>query len=109
MSKVNVEMDLFAATEVMRAIQEEPTRRSKKTPCTLTVTARGEKFEDRAEYAKGDPWMPETRISDEELKDKFRIFTEKFVSIDKQEKAIDTVFDLENLGSVSELAQLLVA
>lgn len=109
MAKVKVEMDLGAAVEVMRAIQEEPTRRSKKNPCTLTVTARGEKFEDRAEYAKGDPWVPETRISDEELIDKFRIFTEKFISMDKQEKAIETVFSLENLGSVSELAQLLVA
>jgi 2-methylcitrate dehydratase PrpD len=109
MKKVKVELDLGALKEVLRAVKEEPIGRWRKCPTSISVVARGKTFDAASDYAKGDPWTKETRMSDEELKDKFRSFSNKTLRSTRIEEAIEKVFGLEKLDRISKLTELLIA
>lgn len=47
----------------------------RRCPTSLCVVARGQTFEASAEYASGDPWTPETYLSDAALEEKFLGYT----------------------------------
>jgi 2-methylcitrate dehydratase PrpD len=70
---------------------------------------RGRTFDAASDYAKGDPWTKGTRMSDEELKDKFRSFSNKTLRSTRIEEAIEKVFGLEKLDRISKLTELLIA
>ncbi|MBI2907714.1 MAG: MmgE/PrpD family protein [Chloroflexi bacterium] len=44
----------------------------RKRPTSVAITAKGKTFEGYTEYAKGDPWSPETYFTDEDIQAKFR-------------------------------------
>ncbi len=77
-------------------------------PSMVQVTARSQVFTQDVEYAK---WIsagnPEFRATDEGLADKFRANTEKVLNGAKMEKAIETIFTLEEMDDVSALTKLL--
>lgn len=110
---------------IMRRIRIEPHERAsevfaqltkqhqffKKIPTSIEVTTSGETFKDSLEYTKGDPWDPQTRMSNRELKDKFMT---NVVSVSdssawrrQAKKAIEIIFNLEELEDVKELTNLL--
>ncbi len=109
MGRIKVEANPEAFKEVLRAVREEPTKRYKRCPSSITVIANGKVFESYTEYAKGDPWVAETRISDNELKEKFRNFCQNIIRYSKIEKAIELIYKLEELDNVAELAEVLTA
>lgn len=84
-----------------------------KVPNIVTIRAKGKTFEGYGEYAKGDPWTPETFMSDDELKAKFRDMA-VWANIastswrERLEEIMETVWRLETLDDVSELTRLLV-
>jgi 2-methylcitrate dehydratase PrpD len=81
-------------------------------PTTVEVAARGKVFRERIEYAKGDPWSPESIMTDDELQGKFRI---NAINIQRQstdwkkkvDKAIELIYHLEELKDITELTNLL--
>jgi len=107
MKKVKVELEFEALGEILRAVKEDPTGKWKKCPTSVEVVARGETFDAASDYAKGDPWIEDTRMSDDEVKDKFRTFSYKTLRSTKIEEIIRNVFELEKLDHVAKLTELL--
>jgi hypothetical protein len=57
--------------------------------------------------AKGDGFSEETRMSDEELQEKFRRNSYDVIDKAKIEKVIDMVFHIEDVSDITDLALLL--
>jgi 2-methylcitrate dehydratase PrpD len=76
-------------------------------PSTLRIQARGQVFEARSDYARGDPFTPETTFDDVEIEQKFRDFCAEKLGIERTSAAIDLIRNLEGISSVHEvIAQL---
>jgi len=76
------------------------------------VIAKGRTFKARAEYARGDPWLPETKITDDELKNKFRSFASRVAESslrwrEQIEEIIEKTYCLEKIEDIAKLAELL--
>ncbi|MFA4837798.1 MAG: hypothetical protein WC749_17250, partial [Dehalococcoidia bacterium] len=69
--------------------------------------AKGQTFGAEAEYAWGDPWTPDTRMTDDEMKEKFRNMAFGLLRPDRIEMAIDTIYNLDKIGCVDELVDCL--
>lgn len=81
---------------------------SRRHAASVQIFARGTMFEDYTEYAKGDPWLPETRMTDEDLKEKFRIFSSKVLNPSNINRTIDLIFQLEKVDDINELLTSLI-
>jgi 2-methylcitrate dehydratase PrpD len=108
--KVEVEEDPDAARIISSA--EQPTYGFKRASTSLEVVTASRSFKARAEYAKGDPWLPETKMSDEELRDKFRSLASRVAESSLRwrntiEEIIEKVHNMEKMDDVSELMPLL--
>jgi 2-methylcitrate dehydratase PrpD len=76
-------------------------------PTSVTVVSRGRLLDGKTRLARGDGFSEETRMNDEELKEKFRSNSSKVISDHKIEKVIERVFHLEDVKDVWELSLLL--
>ncbi len=72
---------------------------------TEITTRQGAKYTCRVDYPKGHPLNP---MTDEELYNKFRSLTNKFLNEQQTQQLADTIFNLEELNDVSQLIRLLV-
>ena len=63
-------------------------------------------FTKQLDFPKGDPRNP---LTDVEIEEKFSALAEGVLSSDAQQRVKDTVWNLERVGSVSELMQLMEA
>ncbi|KAB2849412.1 MAG: MmgE/PrpD family protein [Hyphomicrobiaceae bacterium] len=70
------------------------------------VTTSGRTFSGHKEYAKGDPWFADTRMSDDDIVEKFTRFTRQYLSKQQAKQLINAVFNLEDIEDVRELARL---
>ncbi len=68
-------------------------------------TTDGYEFTSQLDYLKGDPRNP---LSDRDVEEKFEALAEPALSKAARRRVIDAVWNLEKLGSVSELMQMLV-
>lgn len=75
------------------------------TRVTIRTTA-GQEFTQRVDVPKGDPRDP---MSEEELRIKFDALAEPVMSADRREALRRSVFDLENVGKISDLMELCAA
>lgn len=80
---------------------------ARRLPATLSVKARGQVFEARSEWSRGDVYTPETALSDGDLERKFRDFLVDCLPRSKIEQAIDLVWTLDDLSGVEALAAAL--
>lgn len=108
--KVRVEEDPDAARIISSA--EQPTYGFKRASTSLEVTTKRKSFRARAEYAKGDPWLPETKMSDEELRGKFRSLASRVAESslrwrNRIEEVIEKVYKMEKMDDIGELMKLL--
>jgi len=69
------------------------------------TTKRGETFTKRVDTAKGSAKNP---MQPEEVVNKYRILAAKVLVADRVEKLQDTIFNLERVSDINELAALLV-
>lgn len=81
--------------------------RWEKTHSAVSVRARGQVFEARAEHAPGDPFTPATAMSDEQLFAKFRRSTELGLAAWQIDRCIEVVMKLEAQPDVRALVNLL--
>ena len=72
---------------------------------TITTTD-GDEFTKQIDYPKGDPRNP---LTDREIEEKFDALSEPVISDTGRQRIKDTVWRLEQLGSISELMALLQA
>src|SRR5438874_8588416 len=70
------------------------------------TTTDGRRFSKQLDYPKGDPRNP---LSDAEIEEKFSALAEGVLSKGAQKKLIDTIWNLEKVGSVSKLMALMKA
>jgi 2-methylcitrate dehydratase len=70
----------------------------------MIVTSDGRELTMQLDYPKGDPRNP---LTDKEIEEKFEALAEGVLSPAAQERVKDAVWNLEKLGSVTELMQLL--
>ncbi len=70
------------------------------------ATVDGRSFETRLDYPKGDPRNP---LSDGEIEEKFDALARPVLSAAGCERVKDAVWNLEKIGSVSELMEMLKA
>jgi 2-methylcitrate dehydratase PrpD len=108
MAKVKLGLDTETGLKIGQQARDEFTRRFKLSPGTgITVKARGQTFAGRCAYIPGDPWCPETRTPDSVLVEKFRAYGEPYLPKSKLDRALDALFELENVSDLTDLAQLL--
>jgi len=69
-------------------------------------TTDGRSFSKQLDYPKGDPRNP---LTDQEVEEKFAVLAEGVLSKSAQKKLKDAVWNLEQIGSVSELMALMEA
>jgi len=108
--KVEVKED--PDVERILALPEQPSYGFKRTSASVEVIAKGRTFKARAEYAKGDPWLPTTKMTDDELKNKFRSFASRVAEASlgwrKQlEEVIEKTYNLEKIDDITKLMELL--
>ena len=78
-------------------------------PTTIDIiTKDGRTFSDYREHAKGDPFDEKTRMSDEDISNKFRVYVKKLLSPDKVERLINTTFKLDEVADIHTFTSLLV-
>jgi 2-methylcitrate dehydratase PrpD len=76
-------------------------------PARVEIAARQGRFAGEACRAKGDPWWPETRLSDRELLDKLLQGCEGTLPRGEAERLFDAVMHLEKQRDVSVIGGLL--
>jgi 2-methylcitrate dehydratase len=69
-------------------------------------TADGRELTKQVDYPKGDPRNP---LSDQEIEDKFDALAEPVLPAEDRKRVKETIWELEKLGSITELMQLLRA
>jgi 2-methylcitrate dehydratase PrpD len=82
--------------------QLRTTGRIRQVPIRVTVDAKGQSYESNAVYYKGNPWSPETRLTDQEVADKFELFTRGQLGDDGAARARERVI---NLAEVTDVAK----
>ena len=71
----------------------------------VNITTRdGRELSKQLDYPKGDPRNP---LTDAEIEEKFRALAEGVLSDKAQKKLVDTIWNLEKIGSVSKLMALM--
>ncbi|MBI4188526.1 MAG: MmgE/PrpD family protein [Chloroflexi bacterium] len=72
---------------------------------TEITTRQGAKYSCHIDYPKGHPNNP---MTDEDIRDKFTALANKFMTGKQIERAIDTIYHLEELNDIGHLMELLV-
>jgi 2-methylcitrate dehydratase PrpD len=75
----------------------------RRVPTEICVRAKDHEFTARAEYAKGDPWSATSRMTDAELADKFRCFSEASLGAAKTTAAIERILRIDELDRIDDL------
>lgn len=80
MPKVTLELDEAAGPALRtKAKQAEHHRVAESGATGIVIEARGAVFEGSCGYIKGDPWAPQTRVTDDFLAEKMRAYAEPFL------------------------------
>ncbi|MBI4334588.1 MAG: MmgE/PrpD family protein [Chloroflexi bacterium] len=87
--------------DYFKALEKDPASRIG----GVEVTARGKKYAAQRNYRKGSPATPETRMTDQELEDKFRRCASGLLPARKIENACRQIWTLQQLDDVSVLMQ----
>jgi len=76
-------------------------------PSEIVIKARGKDYRGYSEYAKGHDAIEDSRLSDEEIIEKFITNASHVLSMEKSRTIIDRVMNLERLKTIRELTQFL--
>ena len=112
--KVTIEPNTQTLEVMEKDMASAVPKQPKKVPTTVEVTARGKVYRESVEYARGDPpaWVEGMEMTDDELKEKFRnqavdVLSQSDSWREKIEKSIESIYNLEKMGDITELADLL--
>lgn len=99
-SKVSIE----AHPDSRQAIAEQmlATGRFTRIPNEVQISARGQEFRESCDYVWGDPWSEDTRMTDDQLKAKYRRYAQFALPATRVERSLDALFNLDELGNIAE-------
>jgi 2-methylcitrate dehydratase PrpD len=104
--KLKVNCDILpSATEA--TISQLLAGRWVRYPHKIRVSARGKTYERSADYVAGDPFTPETLMTDEALFAKFRNFVDGRIAVDQVDRCIETVMTIEKQQTLRSLIDCL--
>jgi 2-methylcitrate dehydratase PrpD len=107
MRKIELINDPAAALVIYEEMQNPRWHgRNTRSPAVVEVQARGSTFSERVETPRGD-FGPGTRPSDEDLANKFRMFTSDIIRTDHAEAAIQKLLDLPSVQDSADLGAIL--
>jgi 2-methylcitrate dehydratase PrpD len=87
--------------DYLRMLKEDPNTRLAK----VEVLARGKTFARESKYPRGSQSLPQTRMSDDELVDKFRRNASRALPWRKLDSAVNLVLGLEAVEDVTKLVK----
>lgn len=105
--RVTVGENVDAAPVLAKLIREQGY--AEIIPTVMTVTGRGGSFTAKTDSASGDPWDVDRAVTDDDLRDKFRLFCAPHLATDKVEAAISLVRRLDDEPDLQALVSSLVA
>ncbi len=105
---VNFRQRVAVAVDPRTASTDEPAvgdgaNANRQCPTGLRVSARGQTLAASTLYASGDPWTPETYLSDAALEAKFLDYTGGVLGGDGAESALQSIQSLTNAPTVRDL------
>jgi 2-methylcitrate dehydratase PrpD len=106
--KVRMVGDPKVFQEVYDEVGNRPYPVKKIVTSIEVVTKDGKTFSGRKDYPKGDPWFAETRMSDDDMVEKFTRFTRQYLPKSQAAQLVDAVLHLEDIKDVRELTRLTV-
>lgn len=106
MHKIQLTFDPQAGNVIYEEMQQWHGR-TRKAPARVVVQARGETYEDQTEFATGDPFDDATRLTDDDLADKFRLYAGELIRKEHVERAVDMLLSASKLKDVAEVARFL--
>jgi len=89
----------------MLAYKGAPGAIRRKYPVTIEVRAKGKVFADSSDYALGDSWVPEYRLSSEEIDKKFRVNVSKALSDSQTEQVLEQLRRLDRIDDINEITK----
>lgn len=99
--KVKVELEPSSLEPMLQELEKEG--RFKKAPTSVEIICKGKSFRAQTDYARGDPWAEEFRMSDAELQDKFKMLSSGILPNSKIDSAIKLLSRLDDLENIAEL------
>jgi 2-methylcitrate dehydratase PrpD len=84
-----------------------PVQAVDRLPAAVRIRARRQIFQGDGEYALGDPWLPTTRMSDDDLRAKFQECADGVLAPEAQKRALELFDDLEHVSDLQALLRLL--
>lgn len=86
-----------------QAIAEQmlSTGRFIRIPNEVQITARGQDFSECCEYAWGDPWSADTRMTDDQVGDKYRTYARAALPPTRVDQSLEVMFNLEKVDNVA--------
>jgi 2-methylcitrate dehydratase PrpD len=75
--------------------------RQDRRPTQVEVHARNQVFTGTTDYAWGDPWTPESALSDEDLKHKYRTFCSGVLRSERIEESLEMIFRLDEVADLN--------
>jgi 2-methylcitrate dehydratase PrpD len=93
-----------------QAIAEQmlATGRFTRIPNAVHIVARGREFSESCTYAWGDPWSDGTRMTDDQIGDKYRTYAREALPATQVDQSLEVMFGLEKVNDVAtELTPLL--
>lgn len=108
--KVKVEVEP-ESVEILNS-DSQPTFGFTRSAAAIEVEARGRKFVERGNWAKGDPWQSEYVMSYKELENKFKVYASSLAPLsdiwNKQTERLGSMINsLERVQDIQEMTKLL--
>jgi 2-methylcitrate dehydratase PrpD len=103
-------MTVVVEPEAERAYYDqlsEGIRRVRRSPASVTIVADGRTYRESADYAKGDPYTEGTRLTDDELIDKFVSYGLDTADKDELEIAARAILAMDEYDDVRDVARLM--
>lgn len=94
---------MVADPRIMEIKRKDP----RSWPAKVEVTAFGKTFTEEVIYARGTNFT-DLKASDEELVDKFKRNANRFLTKNKVDKTVESIFGLEKVSDVRDLISTLV-
>jgi 2-methylcitrate dehydratase PrpD len=79
----------------------------KRMPISIELIANGKVYYDRRELTKGDPWSAETKLSYDDIREKFVMNASNVFQNSKIKEVIETLERIEEVDNIKELMKLL--
>jgi 2-methylcitrate dehydratase PrpD len=99
---------LLADPEAEKVISEQEGEGfPKRMPISIELIANGKVYHGRRELAKGDPWSPDTKLSHEDIREKFVMNASNVFQNSKIKEVIETVGSIEEVDNIKGLMKLL--